>query len=232
MNATVLLPIIALVIAILLHEIAHGLVALWMGDRTAKSAGRLTLNPLKHIDRFGSIILPLILLVGQLVTIKRVVFLYGWAKPVPINPLNLRLGHYRNPRRLMAIVALAGPVVNFILALVGGVLIHLALIWPGPNLLNFLFYFIEINLILGIFNLIPLPPLDGGRIIVGVLPLKLAIWVSQMEKIGLLVILLVLFILPLACRQIGLTFDPFNAAFRVVMPWAMHLVLLLTGNHV
>lgn len=232
MSETVFLPIIALVIAILLHEIAHGLVALWMGDHTAKVAGRLTLNPLKHIDRFGSIILPLILLVGQLVTIKRVVFLYGWAKPVPVNPMNLRLGNYKNPRRLMAIVALAGPMTNFILALLGGVLIHLATIGPWPSALNFLVYFIEINLILGIFNLIPMPPLDGGRIIVGILPLRLAVWVSQMEKIGLLVILLVLFILPLAFRQIGIVFDPFNEAFGVVMPWAVHVVLVLTGNHV
>ena len=224
------LSILALAIAIILHELAHGVVALWLGDNTARHAGRLTLNPLKLIDRTGTIIVPLVLLVGQMLTLGRVAFLYGWAKPVPVNPMNLRLGRYQNPRRLMAIVAVAGPFTNFILALLGGLAVHTALTLHATVLLNFLVYFIEINLLLGIFNLIPLPPMDGGRIAVGLLPLRLAIWLSQMEKFGILAVLLVLFILPLLLQQFGILFNPFNQAVAVVLPWGLHLVLLLTGT--
>lgn len=225
------LSILALAIAIILHELAHGVVALWLRDNTARHAGRLTLNPLKHIDKTGTIIVPLVLLVGQMLTLGRVAFLYGWAKPVPVNPMNLRLGRYQNPRRLMAIVAVAGPLMNFGLALLAGLAVRVALPMHALMLLKFLIYFIEINLLLGVFNLIPLPPMDGGRIAVGLLPLRLAIWLSQMEKFGIFAVLLVLFILPLLLQQFGIQFDPFNQAVGVILPWGLHLVLLLTGTN-
>lgn len=228
----ILLIIIALAIAIIMHELAHGVVAYWLGDSTARWAGRLTLNPLKHIDKTGSIIVPLVLAVGQFLTLGRIAFLYGWAKPVPVNPVNLRIGTYHDARRLMAIVAIAGPMMNFILALAGGLAVHAAVAMQSIQSLDFLAYFIQINLVLGLFNLIPLPPMDGGRIAVGVLPLKLAIKLAQAEKIGIAAVLLVLFVLPLALEQVGIRFDPFREVMGLVLPAAERVVLALTGNGV
>ncbi len=215
---------LALVPAIILHELAHGYVAHLLGDETARNAGRLTINPLSHIDPFGSVLFPLMLAVGQILAFGHVAFLYGWAKPVPINPFNLQLNGYRDPRRLMAIVGAAGPAMNFILALLAGLALH------GGQALTFLVLFIEINLLLGIFNLIPLPPLDGGRVAVGVLPLRWARGLARTEQSGILLILLVLFILPAVLGQFGVTFDPFRAAVSHILPWAERLVLTLTGN--
>ncbi len=227
-----LLIILALAAAIIMHELAHGVVAYWLGDYTARWAGRLTLNPLKHIDKTGSIVVPLVLAVGQFLTLGRVAFLYGWAKPVPVNPVNLRLGNYRNARRLMAIVAVTGPIMNFILALAGGFAMHAAVAMHSIQFVDFLAYFIQINLVLGLFNLIPLPPMDGGRIAVGVLPLPLAIKLAQAEKIGIAVVLLVLFVLPLTLAQFGIQFDPFREVMELVLPAAERVVLVLTGNGV
>lgn len=210
--------------AMVMHEVAHGFVAHLLGDETAKNAGRLTLNPLKHIDRFGTILLPLMLAIGQVATIGHVQFLYGWAKPVPVNPLNLRFHDRADPRRLMAIVAFAGPAANFILALAAGFALH------GGVALDYLLFFIEINLLIGIFNLIPLPPLDGGRIAVGILPLPLAIRLAQAERLGIFLVLFVLFILPVVMQQFGVRFDPFQDAMGVVLPYAERIVLAVTGN--
>lgn len=228
----ILLIIIALAIAIIMHELAHGVVAYWLGDSTARWAGRLTLNPVKHIDKTGSIIVPLVLAVGQFLTLGLIAFLYGWAKPVPVNPVNLRIGTYHDARRLMAIVAVAGPMMNFTLALAGGFAVHAAVAMQSIQSLDFLAYFIQINLVLGLFNLIPLPPMDGGRIAVGVLPLKLAIKLAQAEKIGIAAVLLVLFVLPLALEQVGIQFDPFREVMGLVLPAAERVVLALTGNGV
>lgn len=229
---SILSVIVALGIAIILHELAHGVVAYWLGDYTARWAGRLTLNPFKHIDKTGSIVVPLVLAVGQIATLGRVAFMYGWAKPVPVNPGYLRLGAYQNPRRLMALVALAGPVMNFLLAVLGGLAVHLATATQSVALLSFLSYFIQINLLLGFFNLIPMPPMDGGRIAVGVLPLPLAHGLAQAEKIGVIAVLVVLFILPLGLAQFDIHFDPFNQAASLVLPWAENIILVLTGNNV
>jgi Zn-dependent protease len=228
----ILLIIMALAIAIIMHELAHGVVAYWLGDHTARWAGRLTLNPAKHIDQTGTIVVPVVLALGQLLTLGRIAFLYGWAKPVPVNPVNLRIGHYRNARRLMAIVAVAGPAMNFCLALAGGIAVHAAVALHSAQLLTFLAYFIQINLVLGLFNLIPLPPMDGGRIAVGVLPLSLAIKLAQAEKIGIAAVLIVLFVLPLALEQVGVHFDPFREVMGLVLPAAERVVLTLTGNGV
>lgn len=227
-----ILAILAFVIAIVLHELAHGAVAYWLGDQTAYRAGRLTLNPLKHIDKTGSIILPLVLAVGQILSLGHVAFMYGWAKPVPVNPAQLRVGAYKSARRLMAVVAIAGPLMNFLLAILAGLAVHVAIDMQSGSLLGFLGYFIQINLLLGLFNLIPLPPMDGGRIAVGLLPLPLAIGLARAERIGIVAVLLVLFILPLLLQQAGIRFDPFGNAVNLVLPWATRIVLVLTGNGV
>jgi len=219
-----LLILLALAPAIILHELAHGYVAHLLGDETAKNAGRLTLNPLKHVDPFGSVGLPLFLAFAQIATIGHVEFLYGWAKPVPVNPMNLNINGRYDPRRLMGLVGIAGPAMNFALALAAGLAVH------GGVALEYLAYFIEINLVLGLFNLIPLPPMDGGRVAVAVLPLPLAIRLAQTERLGIILVLLVLFVLPTVLGQFGIAFAPFQAAMDKILPWAEHLVLVLTGN--
>ncbi len=215
---------LALVIAMVLHEVAHGLAARALGDMTAQQAGRLTLNPLKHIDRTGSILVPLLLVAGQILTLGRVVFVYGWAKPVPVNPMALRWRGAAYPRQLMALVALAGPCTNFLLAVIGGLLLY------TPLSEGFLGYFILINLAIGIFNLLPVPPMDGGRIAVGVLPLRLArVW-ARAEKYGILAVLLLLFVLPQVARRTGVDFNPFGAAMGRILPWAEAQILWITGH--
>lgn len=215
--------VIVLIIAMVLHECGHGLVAWLLGDNTAKAQGRLTLNPLKHIDPLGSIIIPGVLAAGQLMAGGGVQFLYGWAKPVPVVVRNLHWGNYANPRRLMALVALAGPATNFALALLGGLLIY------TPMSPDFVEDMIVVNLVIGLFNLLPVPPLDGGRIVVGVLPLSLAIAWAKLERFGIAIVFLVLFVLP---SVTGHNFDPFRDGFNVILPPAINLVLILTGHHV
>ena len=215
--------ICATLIAIILHELAHGLVARALGDPTAQNAGRLTLNPLKHIDNFGTVFLPLFLAVSQIATIGRIDFMFGWAKPVPVNPMALEINGQHNPRRLMALVAVAGPVMNFVLAFLGALALH------GGVLVDFLTYFILINLVLGLFNLLPMPPMDGRRIAVGLLPLPAARVLAKTERFGILLVLLVLFILPSALRQVGVHFDPFHDGLNAILPAAMNVVLHLAG---
>jgi Zn-dependent protease len=216
--------VVALIIAVVLHELAHGVAARLLGDMTAQQAGRLTLNPIRHVDPFGSIFVPLILALGQLATVGRIMFLYGWAKPVPVNPMQLQLNGQRHPRQLMAIVAAAGPLANFALALLGGYLLSIS------QATVFLTYFIIINLTLGLFNLLPVPPMDGGRIAVGVLPLPVARWLAKSEKVGIVLVLLVLFVLPTVLGQFGVRFDPFQAVMARVLPWAVDKILQITGH--
>jgi Zn-dependent protease len=216
--------ILATLVAVILHELAHGLAALAMGDTTARDAGRLSLNPLQHIDRVGTIILPAFLAVSQLLTIGRVAFMFGWAKPVPINAQALTLNGRHDPRRLMAIVALAGPAMNFLLAFIGALALY------SPYGTVFWSYFIVVNLVLGIFNLIPLPPLDGGRVAVGVLPLPAARFLAGSEKFGIFLVLGVVFVLPTVLSQLGLHFNPVNDALNSVLPWAADTVMHLAGH--
>jgi len=173
--------------AIVLHEVAHGWVADRLGDNTARFMGRLTLNPLKHIDPIGTILIPVVLLVSGSP------FLFGYAKPVPVN-----FGKLNHPKRDMIWVALAGPVTNLILALVSTLLLAVAIHMPAS--LAFISEplslmcqaSIIINMVLLIFNLLPLPPLDGGRVAVGMLPGPMAYQLSRVEPFGFLIIVLLL----------------------------------------
>ena len=218
------LAVIPVVLAITLHEAAHGYAALALGDTTARDAGRLSLNPLKHIDRVGTIILPGFLLISQLLfPPHKVFFMFGWAKPVPVGAWK-----FRNPRQGMALVAIAGPLMNFFLAWLAALVVPLAdVLTPTEDIAQqFLLYFMLSNVVLGLFNLLPIPPLDGGRIAVGLLPLELAkIW-ARLERAGILVVLLVVFILP---RLIG--FDPVGQALNRALPWAFQTLFWLAGRN-
>jgi Zn-dependent protease len=224
------LAVIPIVLAITLHEAAHGYAALAMGDDTAKKAGRLSLNPLAHVDRVGTILLPGFLLIVQLLTFHRVMFMFGWAKPVPV-----AAWRFRHPRQGMMVVAAAGPAMNFFLAWVGAVLAYGLAYLPGGSVefaAQFIEDFILVNLVLGLFNLLPIPPLDGGRIVVGLLPLRVAqVW-ARLERFGIVLVLLVVFLLPRMLADFGIAFDPFSAVLNTVLPWALRVVLMLAGHHV
>ncbi len=219
------LAVIPVVLAITLHEAAHGYAALALGDTTAKDAGRLSLNPIRHIDKVGTIILPGFLLISQLlVPPHKIFFMFGWAKPVPVGAWK-----FRDPRRGMALVATAGPLMNFFLAWLGALVVPMADFPTATQavLQQFLLYFMLANIVLGLFNLLPIPPLDGGRIAVGLLPLRLARAWARVEKAGILVVLLVVFILPRL-----LDVDPVGQALNRVLPWAFQTLFWLAGRHV
>jgi Zn-dependent protease len=207
--------------AIILHELAHGYAALALGDETALREGRLSLNPLRHVDRFGTLLLPGILLASQLLTVGRVVFMFGWAKPVPVDP-----SHFRMPRQMMALVALAGPMMNLALAFLAAHIFRLHNI--SPALTNAAIEFITFNLVLGLFNLLPLPPLDGGRIAVGILPLKLArIW-ARIEPFGIIAVM-ALIAVPALLGQQGIHFDPLGHVLYPTVDWVFNAILWLAG---
>lgn len=177
--------VIVLLIAFTLHELAHAVTADYLGDPTPRHMGRITLNPLAHLDPFGTILL--------------IVSGFGWAKPVMVNPMNLR----GNPRTSMAIVAVAGPISNIFLASLAAIPVRLGFIeltntslgvFPSPGLL--FFEFIWINLILAFFNMIPIPPLDGSKILVALLPPDLAYRFRTLEQYGFLILMLVVMVLP------------------------------------
>ena len=221
------LAVIPAVLAITLHEAAHGYAALALGDQTARNEGRLSLNPLRHVDRFGTIILPGFLLISQLLTIGRVEFMFGWAKPVPVNPWA-----FPNPRRGMMWVAMAGPAMNFFLAWLSAMAMRPIGEPSGMFELAvqlMLLRFIVFNLVLGLFNLLPIPPLDGGRIIVGILPLPLAKAWAEIERFGIVIVLGMLFVVPLLARELGIDFDPVRDGLGAVLPWAMRLIFTLAG---
>ena len=181
--AVIFLP---LLFAITVHEVAHGWMAKQFGDPTAQRLGRLTLNPLKHIDPIGTLLIPALLL------LMHAPFLFGWAKPVPVTWENLR-----HPKRDMAIVAAAGPGANLVMALFWAIIARLGahlgtFSWAGLPMQYMGIYGIEINIILMVLNLIPLPPLDGGRVAVGLLPGPLAWQLSRIEPFGFFILLALL----------------------------------------
>ena len=222
------LAAIPAIIAITFHEAAHGYAALAMGDPTAREQGRLSLNPLRHVDDVGTLIVPGVLMLAQLATIGRVAFLFGWAKPVPI-----AAWRFRNPRRGMMIVAAAGPAMNFALAWIGALFLHLGpFVADGARdiVYQFIEFFIIANLVLGLFNLLPIPPLDGGRIVVGLLPEGPARAWARLERAGIVIVLLCVFLIPRILATFGIVWDPVGQALAQIVPWAFDTVVWLAGN--
>lgn len=198
--------LVILLFSIVFHEVAHGKMALWKGDTTARDAGRLTLNPISHIDPFGTILLPLFLI------LTRSPVLFGWAKPVPINPRR-----FQDSKRDIALVGASGPGSNFLLAVFASVFFRiLALLFGFDSILTRLMvYGIAINLVLCFFNLIPIPPLDGSRIAMAFLPSDLVEQYERIERYGFIIIFLLLFL--------GL--------FQwIIMPLVIRFLVLLAGH--
>ncbi len=212
---------IPIVIAITFHEAAHGFVAWRCGDDTAYRLGRVTFNPLKHIDPMGTIILPLFLYLTT-------GFMFGYAKPVPVNFRRLR-----NPRRDMVLVAAAGPATNILLAFASAILFR---IFPEPTSMTtavigeILQRSIILNIILAVFNMIPLPPLDGGRVAVGLLPYPLSMHLARLERYGMPVLIGLLILLPWIGSQMGVDLHIVQWIIGPVAQHIAHFILWVTGN--
>lgn len=212
--------VLPIIFAVTFHEAAHGFVAYQLGDDTAKRAGRVTFNPLRHVDPFGTVLLPALLYVTS-------GFLFGYAKPVPVN-----FGRLDHPRRDTVLVALAGPGTNVLLAIASALLFytvdwtpHSVADWLARNLVNSL----QINAVLCVFNMLPFPPLDGGRVAVGILPRFLARPLASVEPYGMLILML-LFIVSYAGARAGLGFNLLGLLIGVPAEALLRFVLTITGH--
>ena len=215
--------VIPILVAITLHEAAHAYVAWKLGDDTAYRQGRVTFNPFRHIDPFGTILMPALLI------FVRAPFLIGYAKPVPVNFYRLR-----RPKRDMVWVAAAGPAMNIVLALAAGILLHLAAFLPAGAeswYIETMQRGILLNLLLAVFNMIPLPPLDGGRIAVGLLPSSLARPLARLERFGFFILIGIMLFLPsISLQLIGREISVFASIILPVVRFLGRLVLTVTGH--
>ena len=220
--AQIALFVIPIVLAVTLHEAAHGFVALHFGDDTAKNAGRVTLNPLKHVDPFGTIILPLLLIISSSG------FLFGYAKPVPVN-----FGALKNPRWDMLWVAIAGPVTNLVLAVVSTLLLYGvdAFVSSPPRMVQTVILLsVELNVILAVFNMLPLPPLDGSKVLAAFLPARLMRPYLAFGRYGMAVLLLLLIAFPLIAQKTGLRLDIFAVVVQRPANWLVNALLAIAGR--
>ena len=213
---------VPVIVAVTFHEAAHGFVAHLLGDDTAWRLGRVSFNPAKHVDPFGTILLP-----GMLLLFHAPVS-FGYAKPVPVNFRALR-----SPRRDMVLVAAAGPVMNIALALVAALAFHIVGYLPGTSaewLADNLKNAVILNVVLAVFNLFPVPPLDGGRILVGILPKPAAMAVARLEPFGLVTLIALLIILPMLGAQLGVNLNFISDTLAIVTRTIINAIIYITGN--